>query len=43
MSVVSLTWITAGDIAEGTVGWEARERSLRNGEKQRRRKIEGKV
>ena len=42
MSVVSLTWITADDIAEDTVGWEARERSLRNGEEQRR-KIEGKV
>ena len=40
MSLTSLTWITADDIAEGTIGWGERERKGEEKERQRRRNIE---
>ena len=44
MSSTSSTWTVAIVTVEGTVGWGARERSLKKGEekeRQKRRKIDG--
>ena len=40
MSLVTSTWISADDIAEGTIGWGERERKGEEKERQRRRNIE---